>query len=197
MSDDTHLNAIKEIQEGIKTLYVNDFTQESAKTFFDEFQEASKSGQKIIPIYIDSYGGSVDSLITMSELIKSSDIPVATVAIGKAMSCGSFLLSCGTRGMRYCSPQSRVMIHHVSNVSWGKTPEIKVDTEETLRIEALVFEMMNKNCGKKKGYFQKILKDKGNTDWFLSPQECLKHGIVDYIKVPKLKTKIIVETSME
>jgi len=192
-SDTTYSQLEINLTNSIVKIFVNDFTQSSAKLFYESFNNALTTGQKIIPVIIDSYGGSVDALVTMMEMIKSSPLPVATIAVGKAMSCGSFLLSCGTEGMRYIAPNSRVMIHHISSVSWGKMEDIKVETIEIERMQKLVFEMMDKNCGRKKNYFLNILKQRGNTDWYLTPQECLKHNLVNHIKMPTLKTKIIVE----
>ena len=179
------------------TLYVNSFTEESAKLFYIDFNKAIKSGQDIIPIIIDSYGGAVDSLISMMDVIESSPVPVATICLAKAISCGSILLSCGKNGMRYIAPSARVMIHHISSFSWDKLPEMKVSVKETERLQELIFEKMAKNCGKKKTYFLDILKRGGNLDWYLTPRECLKHNLVNHIKVPQFKTNITVENTLE
>ena len=36
---------------------------------------------------------------------------VSTLCVGQAASMGSLLLAAGTKGKRYCLPNSRVMIH--------------------------------------------------------------------------------------
>ena len=69
------------------TILVNKFTEDSAKDFKKDMFRAQNSGQKIIPIEIDSYGGEVYSLLKMIDVIKSSTVPVATICMGKAMSC--------------------------------------------------------------------------------------------------------------
>ncbi len=148
----------KQLHDRVVTIIVNEFTQETAKKFYESFQKALDSGQNIIPIVIDSYGGSVDALVTMMELIDSSRIPVATIAVGKAMSCGAMLLACGNKGMRYVAPSSRVMMHHVSSVAWGTTPELKISVEETERLQQMIFEKVSKNSGQKKNFFLKLLK---------------------------------------
>lgn len=184
---------IKTIDDKIIIIYVNSFTEESAKNFYNEFNKASKSKQQIIPILIDSYGGAVDALVSMMDIVESSTIPVATICLGKAMSAGAFLLSCGKEGMRYIAPSARVMIHHITSFSWDKFPEMKVKVEETERLQELIFRKMARNCGKNSGYFLDELKVRGNTDWYLSPEECLKHNIVNHIKIPQLKTEISIK----
>src|SRR6185436_15830041 len=82
------------------------------KEFDEAICKCLRNGQEIIPIIIDSYGGSVDSMNAMIDIIDSIEIPVATICLGKAMSAGAMLLACGDEGLRFASPTSRVMIHH-------------------------------------------------------------------------------------
>ena len=51
--------------------------------------------------------------MTMISAIKNSEIPVATIVEGKAMSCGAVLLTFGEDGMRFADPDATVMIHDV------------------------------------------------------------------------------------
>ena len=181
------------VEESGGVIYVNAFSEESSKQFFIDFNKALRSGQTLIPILIDSYGGAVDSLLFMMDLIESSPVPVATFAMGKAMSCGSILLTSGTKGMRFIAPSARVMIHNVSALTYGKQPDVQVSAEEMERIQTLAFQKMAKNCGKKKDYFLNLMKARGHTDWYLTPQECKKQGLVDHIKVPTFSTSIVIQ----
>ncbi len=49
---------------------VNKFDEESAKDFRDKMSMAHNTGQKVIPVVIDSYGGQVYSLMSMIASIK-------------------------------------------------------------------------------------------------------------------------------
>ena len=109
---------------------VNEFTEKSARDFGQKMAMAQSTGQDVIPILIDSYGGQVYSLLSMISDINHSDIPVATIAQGKAMSCGAVLLTCGAPGLRFMDEHATVMIHDVSSMSWGKVEEIKADASE-------------------------------------------------------------------
>jgi len=181
------------VESKIVSIYVNDFTEPSAKSFYEGIKQAQNTGQRVIPVFIDSYGGFCDELVVMMDLIEASPIPVATIAVGKAMSCGSVLLTCGASGMRFIAPTARVMVHHVASMAWGKVPDMKVAVEETDRLQQLLFTKMAKNCKKPDNYFLDILKERGNTDWYLTPAECFKHGIVDEIKIPRLETEVRVK----
>ena len=99
---------------------VNKFDEPTAKAFSTAIMKAQNTGQHIIPIIIDSYGGQVYSLMSMISDIKHSKVPVATIVQGKAMSCGAILFSFGAEGHRYMDPDSTLMIHDVSSMGWGK-----------------------------------------------------------------------------
>ena len=58
---------------------VNKFDEESAKEFRTKVAMAHNTGQKIIPVIIDSYGGQVYSLMSMISTIKNSELPIATI----------------------------------------------------------------------------------------------------------------------
>lgn len=176
---------------------VNDFTEASAKEFREKVSYAHNTGQKVIPVVIDSYGGAVYSLLSMVATIRSAELPVATVIMGKAMSCGAILASCGGDGLRFAAPDSTMMIHDVSTGSLGKVEEIKATAEEASRLNTKLYSMMARNCGKNDDYFLNIIHEKGHADWYLEPNDMVTHGIVNHIRVPSLKVKMSVKIDLE
>lgn len=176
---------------------VNKFTEESARRFHQDIAQAHSTGQKVIPIVIDSYGGQVYSLMSMISAIQSSDLPCATIVEGKAMSCGAVLLSFGEEGLRFASPEATVMIHDVSSGGHGKIEELKADVKEAERLDEKIFTMMSRNCGKKDDYFKKKVFNKKHADWFMDAQEAKKHGLVNHLRVPKLNIKVNVDIDFE
>ena len=149
--------------------------------------KAQNTGQPVVPIIIDSYGGQVYSLMSMISDIQHSRIPVATIVQGKAMSCGAILFSFGAEGKRYMDPNSTIMIHDVSSMSRGKVEEVKADAGETERLNQIVYRMMAQNCGHHDEYFLDIVHEKGHADWYLDANECKKHKIANHLRVPELK----------
>ena len=172
---------------------VNEFTEESAKKFQDLMCSAQNSGQKVVPIEIDSFGGQVYSLMSMIAAIKASRIPVATIVQGKAMSCGAILASFGEEGLRFMDKDATLMIHDVSSYAFGKIEDLKADAREADRLNKKVYTMMARNCGKPDDYFTKLIHDKGHADWFLDAKEAKKHGLIDHIRMPEMNIKVTVE----
>ena len=176
---------------------LNKFDEPSAKAFSAAVMKAQNTGQPVLPIIIDSYGGQVYSLMSMISDIKHSRIPVATIVQGKAMSCGAILFSFGAEGMRYMDPDATVMIHDVSSMERGKVEEVKASAEETERLNKKIYHMMAENCGQHKDYFLNIVHEKGHADWFLEADECKKHNLANHLHVPELKIETKVSFSFK
>lgn len=186
-----------ELRQNPIIITVNEFTEESAQKFHSEMCAAHNSGQKVIPVEIDSYGGQVYSLMSMIGAIKSSRLPVATVVQGKAMSCGAILASFGSEGLRFMDKDATMMIHDVSSYAFGKIEELKADAREAERLNSKVYTMMARNCGKPDDYFTKIIHDKGHADWFLDAEEAKEHKLIDQIRMPELIIKVSVDIDLE
>ena len=186
-----------ELRKQPMMIRVNKFDEESAKKFALEMGQAHNTGQKIIPVIIDSYGGQVYSLMSMISAIKHAEIPVATIVEGKAMSCGAVLFSFGDEGYRFMDPNATVMIHDVSSMEWGKVEEMKAGAAEADRLNTIIYTMMAQNCGKKDDYFMKIVDKKKHADWFLHAKETKKHNMANHLRVPKLSIKVTVDIDFE
>ena len=187
-----------ELKTGLLTVIrVRKFDEASAKEFSELMTKAQNTGQPVVPVIIDSYGGQVYSLMSMISDIQHSRIPVATIVQGKAMSCGAILFSFGAEGKRYMDPNATVMIHDVSSMGWGKVEELKADAAETERLNQIVYRMMAQNCGHHDEYFLDIVHDKGHADWYLDANECKKHKIANHLHVPELKIETKVKFTFE
>ena len=176
---------------------VEKFSPDGAKKFTQDMSAAHNSGQDIIPIVIDSYGGQVYSLMSMISDIKSAKLPIATIVESKAMSCGAVLFTFGEDGKRFMSQDATVMIHDVSSGGFGKIEELKADVKEADRLDEKIFKMMSQNCGKKDDYFKKIVHKKGHADWFIDADECKKHNICNHIRTPSFDVSIDVTMELE
>ena len=176
---------------------VNKFDEETSGKFQLEVAQAHNTGQSVIPIVIDSYGGEVYSLMTMISALKHAEIPIATIVEGKAMSCGAVLFTFGEQGMRFMDPDATVMIHDVSSMDWGKVEELKAGAKEAERLNDKIFTMMARNCGKKDDYFLKIVDKKKHADWFMDSVEAKKHGLANHLRIPKINITVGVDIDFE
>ena len=108
------------------------------------------------------------------KLIKSDG---STICIGQAASMGAFLLSAGTKGKRFCLPNSRVMIHQPSAGFSGQASDIAIHAKEILSIKAKLNAMMAEHTGRS---LEQVERDV-DRDYFMSADEARDYGLVDSV----------------
>lgn len=168
-----------------REIWVNEFNEKSAQKFREQVIAMSERGgpQLIIPVFIDSYGGYVDSLAKMIETMDSVPNRFATVVSGKAMSCGAILLSHGD--VRYCGPYSRVMIHNIHGGTWGDAYDKEQNAKETMRMQRQFMGLLAENCGLTyEKLAAKIKSSISSKEIWLDAKEAFDFGIVDHVDTP-------------
>ena len=149
------------------------------------------TGQRILPIFIDSYGGWVDSLVGMLDYFQSfrdNGIEIVTIACGKAMSCGALLFAMGDK--RFVGKRSRIMFHRVTAGSFGNPDDMKTNSKETERLEKFIFEEVSKNIGRPKGWLFDQLKKNNFSDWYLNGDEAIESKVATAIGIPQFTFSI-------
>ena len=108
----------------------------------------SENPEKEIYMYINSPGGVVTAGLAIYDTMQYISSPVATLCMGQAASMGALLLAAGEPGMRFCLPNSRVMIHQPSGGFQGQATDIELHAREVLRLKARLNEVLGRHCGK-------------------------------------------------
>uniref|UniRef100_A0A803P2H0 ATP-dependent Clp protease proteolytic subunit n=1 Tax=Cannabis sativa TaxID=3483 RepID=A0A803P2H0_CANSA len=90
----------------------------------------AEDSTKDITLFINSPGGSVTAGMGIYDAMKLCKADVSTVCLGLAASMGAFLLASGTKGKRFCMPNSRVMIHQPLGTAGGKASEMGIRIRE-------------------------------------------------------------------
>ena len=112
------------VHDGMSTLIV-------AQLLFLE----SENPKKEIAMYINSPGGVVSSGLSVYDTMQLIRPPVSTFCVGQAASMGSLLLTAGAKGLRYCLPNARIMVHQPSGGFQGQATDIMIHARETLAIK--------------------------------------------------------------
>ncbi|XP_020591262.1 ATP-dependent Clp protease proteolytic subunit 3, chloroplastic-like [Phalaenopsis equestris] len=110
------------VLDGVVDLEVDDMTADlivSQLLFLD-----AEDQKKDIKLFINSPGGSVTAGMGIYDAMKLCKADVSTVCLGLAASMGAFLLAAGTKGKRFCMPNSRVMIHQPLGTAGGKVSKL-------------------------------------------------------------------------
>lgn len=132
-----------------------------------------------IKLYINSPGGSVHSAFHLIDVMKQSKIPVHTIAMGLAASCGVLTLMAGEKGHRYITQNTSVMSHQYAWGSKGKEHELYGMIKEFELSSKRMIEHYKKCTGKSEKYIRQYLLPE--TDQWLNTKEVIKHGIADKV----------------
>lgn len=181
-----------EFPEGDCYVLVNKFNEEGYKSFIKDCERVLQTGQKFLPIVIDSYGGEVYSLLGMLDFLTycENKAEIITVATGKSMSCGAELFSAGKR--RFINPTATIMIHDVAGGFHGKNIEFQNDAKEMERLNRLLYSILDKNTEQPKGYWRDLVKNNKYADLFLTATTAKKHNLATEVGYPHIETSVIV-----
>lgn len=155
----------------------DEITDASANIVVGELLYLDSLNHDDISIYINSPGGSISAGMAIYDTMKLIKSNVSTICMGIAASMAAFLLSSGTKGKRYCLPNSEVMIHQPLGGAQGQATEIKIVAEHILKIKKKMNEMLAENTGQD---IKTIEKDT-DRDNFMDAKEAKEYGLVDDI----------------
>ena len=154
---------------------VNDYSASSiiAQLLFLESQDRDKD----INFYINSPGGSVTAGLAIYDTMNYIKCDVSTICIGLAASMGAFLLSSGTKGKRISLPNSEILIHQPLGGTQGQASDIKIYTENILKMRTRLNTILAENTGKP---LEQIQLDT-ERDNYMDANEALEYGLIDKI----------------
>ena len=139
--------------------------------------------KKDINIYINSPGGVISAGLAIYDTMCFLGCDINTYCIGMAASMASLLLAGGTKGKRFALPHSRIMIHQPSGGVGGTSADIHLQAQEILKLKKMTAEILAKHTGKT---VEEVLKD-SERDFYMTPEEGVKYGIIDKVMEPEGK----------
>lgn len=168
-------------------IFVSEFDDSTLETFIADFSRLEQDPIiSVIAIYVSSYGGESHVVMAMRDMIKSSPKPVATIAIGKAMSAGASLLAAGTPNYRFASESTEIMIHDMSSGEVGKAADIVQAAGDLARFSEYYFQCLANDIGQTIEFIKEELRNRNNSDWSMTAKEAKKIGLIDHIGFPRL-----------
>ncbi len=132
-----------------------------------------------IHLYINSPGGSVTAGFGILDTMRFVQPDICTYVIGQAASMGSVLACCGTKGKRYCLPNSRNLMHQplISGVLEGQATDLEIEAREMIRIRERIYDIYSDATGKDRSIIEK---DCDRNKW-LNEKEMLEYGLIDEV----------------
>ena len=139
---------------------------------------AAENAEKDIFLYVNSPGGSITAGMAIYDTMQFVPNDIVTVGIGMAASMGQLLLTAGTKGKRYITPNARVLLHQPHGGFGGTSSDIQTQAALILDMKKRLAEITAAQTGKT---VEQINADGDRDRWFTA-QEALAYGFVDHIR---------------
>ena len=137
----------------------------------------SEDPKKDISLYINSPGGYATSGLAIYDTMQFIKCDVSTICVGQASSAAALLLAAGARGKRLSLPHTRILIHQPSGSVHGQATDIGIHAKEILSLRKKMNAIIAKHTNQP---LERIEKDT-ERDFFMTPEEAKKYGIIDEI----------------
>lgn len=146
------------------------------------FLEA-ENPKKEIAIYINSPGGVVTAGMAIYDTMQFIRPAVSTLCVGQAASMGSLLLAAGEKGMRFATPNARIMVHQPSGGFQGQASDIERHARDIIKMKRRLNEVYVKHTGRTYEEVENTL----DRDHFLESGEAKEWGLIDKILTSRLE----------
>ena len=137
----------------------------------------SEDANKDINMYINSPGGSIYAGLAIYDTMQWLRPDVSTVCMGMAMSMGAVILAAGSKGKRFCLPNSTMLIHQPLGGAEGQATDIEITAREILRLRRSLYEILAKHTGQTP---ERIMQD-SDRNYYMTAQQAVEYGLVDDI----------------
>ena len=160
----------------------NEINSDLATTIVSQMMFLNEQSSDDIYLIIDSPGGAVSAGYRIYDYIKyACRCEVVTVANGMAASMGAFLLAAGTKGKRYATQNSEIMIHQPLSGTQGQATEMIIAVNRILKIKKKLTKTLAEACGKD---FDTVSEDM-ERDYWMNTKEAKEYGIIDCVGFPE------------
>jgi ATP-dependent Clp protease protease subunit len=139
---------------------------------------AAEDPKRDISLYINSPGGSITAGMAIYDTMQFVPNDIVTVGIGMAASMGQLLLTSGTPGKRFITPNARVLLHQPHGGFGGTASDIQTQAQLILDMKRRLAEITAEATGKT---VEQINADGDRDRWF-NAEQALEYGFVDHIR---------------
>ncbi len=137
----------------------------------------SENADRDISLYVNSPGGSVNSLFAIYDTMQYIKPDIVTICFGQAASAAAVLLSAGTKGKRLALPHTRVLLHQLYSGAQGQVSDIEIANKEIQRQRKELEAILAKHTGKT----AKQIREDSDRDFVMNAEQAKEYGIIDRI----------------
>jgi ATP-dependent Clp protease protease subunit len=131
-------------------------------------------GDADIRVIINSPGGHVESGDTIHDLIRFVKPRVLMIGTGWVASAGAHIFLGARKENRYCTPNTRFLLHQPSGGVHGPASDISIEAEEILKMHERINRIIARETGQP---FEKVVADTDRNFW-MGAEQAKAYGLV-------------------
>ncbi len=137
----------------------------------------ASDSNKPINILLSSPGGHVESGDAIHDMIKFIDAPVNMIGTGWVGSAGAHIFLAAKKERRFCTENTRFLIHQPSGYGGGTAADIAIQAREIVRTRERIAKVIARETGQP---LSRVTEDIDRDFWMTAP-EAMEYGIVSRI----------------
>ena len=154
-----------------------DFLQ--ARRVCERLLALSSENDKPILLVLSSPGGHVESGDMIHDTIKFIAPEVRILGMGWVASAGALIYVSVPKERRYCTPNTRFLLHQPSGGAGGQASDIEIQAREILKMR----DRLNKIFADATGQPMERIEKDTDRDYWMGPDEAIAYGLVGKVAV--------------
>ncbi len=163
--------------EARTVLLFGEIDEKAARGACAQLLAMSEVSQAPIRLVVSSPGGHVESGDAIHDAIRFVAAPVKAVGTGWVASAAAHVYLAARRDNRFCTPNTRFLLHQPMGGIGGRATEIDIEAREILKMRDRLNRIIAAETGQP---VERVARDTDRNYW-MDPQEAKEYGIVSRI----------------
>jgi len=158
-------------------LLFGEINEKAARETVSQLLAMGEESRDPIRMVISSPGGHVESGDAIHDMIRFTGAPVKVIGTGWVASAGAHIYLAAAKENRYCTPNTRFLLHQPMGGVGGKATEIDIEAKEILKMRDRLNQVIAQETGQP---IERVAKDTDRNHW-MGPEEAMEYGMVAHI----------------
>lgn len=167
----------KALFDARQILLTGEINDKQAKSVCERLLAMSAASDEPITLIISSPGGHVESGDMIHDMIKFVKPSVRVLGMGWVASAGALIFAAAAREDRYCTPNTRFLLHEPRGGVGGAASDVEIQAREILKMRG----RLNKIFAEATGQPLDKVKDDTDRDYWMQAEEAKAYGLVGKI----------------
>ncbi|MDQ0315582.1 ATP-dependent Clp protease proteolytic subunit [Amorphus orientalis] len=167
----------KHLFEARTVMVIGQVSMEMARDVTQRLLALAHVSKDPINVIVSSPGGHVESGDMIHDTIRFIDAPVNILGMGWVASAGALIYVSVPKERRYCTPNTRFLLHQPSGGAGGAATDIEIQAREILKMRDRLNKIFSEATGQP---IERIAKDT-DRDYWMGPDEAVEYGLVGKI----------------